>query len=99
MYTTIYDIKLSIVILFGAILQFENLLLDMVPCHIQVTFIAAFANTNEGDVTPDVKGATCTDTGEPCDYVTSTCPSNPTDVRLHSLFYKKYFYTSLFSKT
>ncbi len=47
---------------------------------IQGAFVAAFANTNEGDVTPDVQGAFCTDTGEPCDYVTSTCPSNPIDV-------------------
>ncbi len=46
----------------------------------QGAFVAAFANTNEGDVTPDVAGPTCVDTSEPCDYVTSTCPSNPTDV-------------------
>jgi neutral ceramidase len=36
-------------------------------------FVAAFASTNLGDVTPNIKGPHCEDTGLPCDYNTSTC--------------------------
>jgi neutral ceramidase len=36
-------------------------------------FVAAFASTNLGDVSPNTKGAKCIDTGEPCEMVTSTC--------------------------
>jgi len=36
-------------------------------------FVAAFANSNLGDVSPNLKGPKCQDTGLPCDYVTSTC--------------------------
>lgn len=36
-------------------------------------FVAAFAATNLGDVSPNTKGAFCADTGLPCDTVHSTC--------------------------
>lgn len=36
-------------------------------------FVAAFASTNLGDVSPNTVGPRCTDTGLPCDIVTSTC--------------------------
>jgi neutral ceramidase len=36
-------------------------------------FIAAFASTNLGDVSPNTKGATCQDTGLPCEGLTSSC--------------------------
>lgn len=41
--------------------------------HGQGEFVAAFANTNQGDVSPNTKGAFCLDTGEECDRITSTC--------------------------
>ncbi|KAF5403355.1 Neutral ceramidase B [Paragonimus heterotremus] len=39
----------------------------------QGPFIAAFAQANEGDVSPNINGPRCIDTGEPCDMVHSTC--------------------------
>lgn len=36
-------------------------------------FVAAFAATNLGDVSPNIKGPHCADTGLPCDIQTSTC--------------------------
>jgi neutral ceramidase len=36
-------------------------------------FVAAFASTNLGDVSPNTAGPRCLDTGEPCDLVSSTC--------------------------
>ncbi|RZC39406.1 neutral ceramidase-like [Asbolus verrucosus] len=36
-------------------------------------FVGAFASTNLGDVSPNTKGPICITTGEPCDFVTSTC--------------------------
>ena len=36
-------------------------------------FVAAFGQSNEGDVSPNLKGPKCIDTGLPCDFVTSTC--------------------------
>ncbi|XP_040294244.1 neutral ceramidase [Bufo bufo] len=38
------------------------------------SFVAAFASTNLGDVTPNTKGPHCINTGLPCDNPTSTCP-------------------------
>ena len=35
--------------------------------------MAAHAQSNEGDVSPNTKGPICIDTGKPCDYKTSTC--------------------------
>ncbi|XP_013094566.2 uncharacterized protein LOC106078246 isoform X1 [Biomphalaria glabrata] len=37
------------------------------------TFVAAFAQSNLGDVSPNTKGPHCLDTGLPCDAITSTC--------------------------
>lgn len=39
----------------------------------QGEFVAAFAQSNEGDVSPNTKGPHCMDTGKPCDVPTSTC--------------------------
>eukprot|EP00934_Nitzschia_sp_Nitz4_P002185 Nitzschia sp. Nitz4//scaffold170_size48074//31888//34729//NITZ4_007109-RA/size48074-snap-gene-0.37-mRNA-1//1//CDS//3329538652//2185//frame0 len=36
-------------------------------------FVAAFASTNLGDVSPNTRGPRCVDTGLPCDLLTSTC--------------------------
>lgn len=36
-------------------------------------FLAAFAATNLGDVSPNTQGARCQDTGAPCDRIKSTC--------------------------
>jgi neutral ceramidase len=36
-------------------------------------FVAAFASTNLGDVSPNTDGAKCIDTGLPCDGLTSSC--------------------------
>ena len=36
-------------------------------------FVAAFASTNLGDVSPNTAGAKCIDTGLPCEPLTSTC--------------------------
>jgi neutral ceramidase len=36
-------------------------------------FVAAFASTNLGDVSPNTNGAKCIDTGLDCDGTTSTC--------------------------
>lgn len=36
-------------------------------------FVAAFAQSNCGDVSPNIKGPRCIDTGLPCDLATSTC--------------------------
>ncbi|KMT05143.1 hypothetical protein BVRB_7g172910 [Beta vulgaris subsp. vulgaris] len=36
-------------------------------------FVAAFCQSNCGDVSPNVLGAFCTDTGLPCDFNHSTC--------------------------
>ena len=35
--------------------------------------MAAFPQANEGDVSPNTAGPRCIDTGEACDYETSTC--------------------------
>ncbi|XP_070544626.1 putative neutral ceramidase C [Ptychodera flava] len=39
----------------------------------QGSFVAAFAQSNEGDVSPNTRGPHCQDTGLPCDVPTSTC--------------------------
>lgn len=36
-------------------------------------FVAAFCQSNVGDVTPNVLGAFCTDSGKPCDFNRSSC--------------------------
>lgn len=39
----------------------------------QGSFVGAFASSNLGDVSPNLNGPVCVNTGEACDYVTSTC--------------------------
>lgn len=39
----------------------------------QGDFVAAFAQSNEGDVSPNTKRAHCLDTGLPCEFNHSTC--------------------------
>ena len=39
----------------------------------QGKFVAAFGQSNEGDVSPNLQGPKCIDTGLPCDFATSTC--------------------------
>lgn len=39
----------------------------------QGSFVAAFGQSNEGDVSPNLMGAKCIDTGLPCEFSTSTC--------------------------
>ncbi|CAF1687883.1 unnamed protein product, partial [Adineta ricciae] len=39
----------------------------------QGQFVAAFGQSNEGDVSPNLMGPKCIDTGLPCDFATSTC--------------------------
>ena len=36
--------------------------------------MAAFANSNLGDVSPNMDGPKCSGTGLACDFLTSTCP-------------------------
>ncbi|KAJ6216343.1 hypothetical protein RDWZM_007500 [Blomia tropicalis] len=36
-------------------------------------FVAIFAQANEGDSSPNTKGARCLDTGLPCDFIHGTC--------------------------
>ncbi|NWT06263.1 ASAH2 ceramidase, partial [Mionectes macconnelli] len=38
------------------------------------SFVAAFASSNLGDVSPNTRGPTCADTGESCDNPQSSCP-------------------------
>lgn len=40
-------------------------------------FVAAFAQANLGDVSPNTAGPKCIDTGKPCDYEQSTCNFPP----------------------
>ena len=44
--------------------------------NLQGDFVAAFAQSNEGDVSPNTKGPHCIDTGLPCDTTHSTCNGN-----------------------
>ena len=37
-------------------------------------FVGAFASANLGDVSPNIMGAKCEKSGNPCDTLTSTCP-------------------------
>ncbi|KAI8521297.1 Neutral ceramidase [Branchiostoma belcheri] len=48
---------------------------DMNPGSLagQGSFVAAFAQSNEGDVSPNTQGPHCQDTGLACDLETSTC--------------------------
>ncbi|XP_060794882.1 neutral ceramidase isoform X1 [Neoarius graeffei] len=37
-------------------------------------FVAAFPTSNSGDVSPNIRGPYCVNTGESCDYLNSSCP-------------------------
>jgi len=37
------------------------------------SFVSAFASTNLGDVSPNINGTFCSDTGKPCEELHSTC--------------------------
>uniref|UniRef100_A0A8C4DS38 Neutral ceramidase n=1 Tax=Dicentrarchus labrax TaxID=13489 RepID=A0A8C4DS38_DICLA len=37
-------------------------------------FVAGFSSSNLGDVSPNIKGPHCVNTGLPCDYLNSSCP-------------------------
>ncbi|XP_068161996.1 neutral ceramidase [Antennarius striatus] len=37
-------------------------------------FVAAFSSSNLGDVSPNINGPRCVNTGRPCDYLNSSCP-------------------------
>lgn len=37
-------------------------------------YVAAFSQSNEGDISPNIQGAFCVNTGQRCDFKTSTCP-------------------------
>ncbi|XP_074519931.1 neutral ceramidase [Halichoeres trimaculatus] len=37
-------------------------------------FVAGFSSSNLGDVSPNIKGPHCMNTGLPCDYLNSSCP-------------------------
>ncbi|XP_041118240.1 neutral ceramidase isoform X2 [Polyodon spathula] len=40
----------------------------------QGPFVAAFSSSNLGDVSPNIKGPHCINTGESCDNINSSCP-------------------------
>mmetsp|Transcript_4008 Transcript_4008/g.11180 ORF Transcript_4008/g.11180 Transcript_4008/m.11180 type:complete len:724 (-) Transcript_4008:26-2197(-) len=44
-------------------------------------FVAMFAQTNEGDVSPNIEGPHCGYWGPPCDYEHSTCPNDKGEER------------------
>lgn len=67
----------------------------------QGSFVAIFAQANEGDVSPNTMGARCTDTGLPCDPITSTCGNPPrvSCIHLVNLIYDSLRLTFLRDRT
>jgi neutral ceramidase len=43
---------------------------------LQGRFVAAFASSNLGDVTPNIKGPRCQKSGKPCDIPGPSCDAN-----------------------
>ncbi|XP_076981418.1 neutral ceramidase isoform X1 [Tamandua tetradactyla] len=43
-------------------------------------YVAAFASSNLGDVSPNILGPHCINTGEPCDNANSSCPIGGSDM-------------------
>ncbi|KAL6095378.1 asah2 [Pungitius sinensis] len=41
----------------------------------QGSFVAGFSSSNLGDVSPNTRGPRCMNTGLPCDYLNSSCPT------------------------
>ncbi|OAA77231.1 neutral ceramidase precursor [Akanthomyces lecanii RCEF 1005] len=53
-------------------------------------FVAGFSQANMGDASPNVLGAYCEDTGEPCDWKTSSCSDGrPGSCRSRGPFFLK----------
>ena len=50
--------------------------------------MGAFAQTSEGDASPNLLGGLCDVTFDPCSYERSTCPEDPSNVRLSRYFEK-----------
>ena len=48
----------------------------------QARFVAAFAQKEVGDASPNTDGSRCNETNEYCSYNTSICPENPNDVSI-----------------
>ncbi|XP_061665839.1 neutral ceramidase isoform X2 [Syngnathoides biaculeatus] len=44
----------------------------------QAAFVAAFSSSNLGDVSPNVRGPRCVNSGLACDYLNSSCPEGGT---------------------
>lgn len=57
---------------------------------LQGSFVAAFASSNLGDVSPNTKGPFCVNTGESCDNPQSTCPVG--GVRMDYSIYSKLWW-------
>ncbi|XP_076452014.1 neutral ceramidase B-like [Babylonia areolata] len=52
---------------------FERYMIARGDLSIPGRYVAAFAQSNLGDVSPNTKGPHCIDSGLPCDILTSTC--------------------------
>ena len=67
--------------------QFSSEFQEMNPDHLagQSPFVAAFASTNLGDVSPNTDGPKCQDTGLACDIEHSTCNGRFADLLLQML--------------
>lgn len=52
---------------------FERYMIARGGLSIPTRYVAAFAQSNLGDVSPNTKGPHCIDSGLPCDILTSTC--------------------------
>ncbi|KAK2153548.1 hypothetical protein LSH36_293g02004 [Paralvinella palmiformis] len=57
----------------------RNMTEGMYP--INTSFVAAFAQSAEGDATPNTGGSLCNGTNDMCTYNTSTCPEDPNDLK------------------
>ena len=54
-------------------IQYFNVKVLQSKISFQGPFVAAFASANSGDVSPNLKGPKCIDTGMDCDLSKSTC--------------------------
>ena len=55
------------------ILEMKKKSLILYIISLQGPFVAAFASSNSGDVSPNINGPKCKDTGMDCDFSNSTC--------------------------
>ena len=65
---------------FGVHVHFFKGWQSFVSGHWQGSVVGAFAQSSEGDATPNIEDAKCEGTDELCYYNTSTCPENLNDV-------------------